>query len=426
MNQNTGKARRIRRRKLTAVEVEDTDGTEVDLDSVRERITNMTAQLNAAFVNRDSEVTVILLALLSRQHFLFISDPGKGKTSLIRAFATHFKARTFVTTLNAFSTVDDVFGPTDVIAYTRGVRRRIFDGHLPASHIGLVDEPFKGSTAIRNSFLEVMESQTFNGKPVDLWSLGGGTNWPEIERMDRDTEAFHDRFMLRAIVSEVSDEPDANGDSDFERLLDAGERMDVKRYQAQPDALISMDELKTVHEHILEGVTIPRAIKRMITAVRRQLREQKCILSERRCVRLQTILKASAWLDGRNIVSADDFDAAVYACWVQRSDFAKAKAIVNAVDLKQFQAIAAQIDTMRGKIRGEAGRSPDLRRTRALMRETTGVARSVVEQMNDCPLRRRSVEQLTTAVTAMQREAKPVADGLRALIEQTRAMGGNS
>lgn len=426
MNQNTGKARRIRRRKLTAVEVDDTDGTEVDLDSVRERITNMTAQLNAAFVNRQNEVLVILLALLARTHFLFISDPGAAKTSLIRAFATHFKARTFVTTLNAFSTVDDVFGPTDVIAYTRGVRRRIFDGHLCASHIGLVDEPFKGSTAIRNSFLEVMESQTFNGKPVDLWSMGGGTNWPEIERMDRDVEAFFDRFMLRCIVSEVSDEPDANGDSDFERLLDAGEALDVTAYQANPDAMISMDELKAVHDHVLSNVKIPRAIKRMITAVRRQLREQKCHLSARRCVRLQTVLKASAWLDGRDTVSADDFDAAVFACWNQRSDFAKAKAIVNAVDLKQFQTIAAQIDTMRGKIRGEAGRSPDLRRTRALMKETTGVARSVVEQMNDCPLRRRSVEQLTTAVTAMQREAKPVADGLRALIEQTRAMGGNS
>lgn len=431
-NETKATPRRIRRRKLSTEQVDTLEAANVDFDDVRTRIDRMTEQLNGAFVNRDVEVRLLILAMLTRLHFLFISDAGAGKTALIDALASHFSARYFVTTLNAYTTVDEVFGPTDVVAYTKGVRRRIFDGHLCASHIGLVDEPFKGSTAIRNSFLEVMERRSFGGKSVDLWSMGGGTNWPEIERMDEGLAAFYDRFMLRAIVAEVSDEPDSDGDSDFDRMLKAGEAMERsraksgKRYLANADAMISIDELAAVHEQIEEAVTVPDSVYRLLTSLRRQMREQKCVLSPRRCVLALTVLKASAWLDGRDVVTADDFDALTFVAWKARPDFAKAKAIIAAIDLKAFQKIAQSIDAVRAKVRAEAQRTPDLKRTRAVMGQVAKCAQDVVAQMNDCPLRKHSVEQLTSAVDAMKKEAEPVSKGLRDLIQSIRAQGGSA
>jgi MoxR-like ATPase len=81
--------------------------------------------------------------------------------------------------------------------YTRDV-----DGYLPSAHIGFLDELFRGSSAILNSLLTLLNERTFNnGKDIietPIQSIVAATNsWPDEESL----QAFADRFLFRPTVN---------------------------------------------------------------------------------------------------------------------------------------------------------------------------------------------------------------------------------
>jgi len=72
---------------------------------------------------------------------------------------------------------------------------------LPSAHIGFLDELFRGSSAILNSLLTLLNERTFNnGKEniqTPIQSIIAATNsWPNEESL----QAFADRFLFRPTV----------------------------------------------------------------------------------------------------------------------------------------------------------------------------------------------------------------------------------
>jgi MoxR-like ATPase len=97
----------------------------IDPEKVRVKLLEMGAQLTSTFVERDDAVKAILLALVTRNNFILVGDPGTAKTKLARAAFAHVtQARVFATLCGAFATEDKIFGPVSSSSSRTGGRAR--------------------------------------------------------------------------------------------------------------------------------------------------------------------------------------------------------------------------------------------------------------------------------------------------------------
>ncbi|MEM4455054.1 MAG: AAA family ATPase [Thermofilaceae archaeon] len=163
------------------------------------------AELAAGFVGREEEARVAVLALLTRQHAVFIGEPGTAKSALIRRLSQLVQCRFFYYLLSKYTVPDELVGPIDPIAYRSGKFVRNVQGRLPTAELAFIDEVFKGSSETLNCLLNIMNERVFvdaDGTVYQcpLWSLYGASNETPA---DSELAAFYDRFLLRHFVKRI-------------------------------------------------------------------------------------------------------------------------------------------------------------------------------------------------------------------------------
>src|SRR5439155_1574373 len=126
------------------------------------------------------------------------------------------------------------------------------------------------------------------GPPGTAKSLFAASNeLPE----DDELLALHDRFLLRFVVDYVSE------DFRFLKLL-----------QARPPATrttLSLAELQVTRAEA-EALAVPASVLRAITDIRRELGRKNIVASDRRYAQAVGVLRARAYLAGRDYVSDED------------------------------------------------------------------------------------------------------------------------
>ncbi len=162
-------------------------------------------ELASGFVGREEEARVAVLALLTRQHAVFIGEPGTGKSALIRRLSQLVSSKFFYYLLSKYTVPDELVGAIDPIAYKQGRFVRNVRGKLPEAEIAFIDEIFKGSSETLNTLLAIMNERLFvdaDGTVYQcpLWSLYGASN--EVPQ-DSELAAFYDRFLLRHFVRRI-------------------------------------------------------------------------------------------------------------------------------------------------------------------------------------------------------------------------------
>lgn len=171
-------------------------------------------ELNEQLINRQAEVRSLLLALVSRQHVLFLGPPGVGKSYLATKLGEAFGVPPFIRLLTAYSLPEDLFGPLSLKALEAGAYERLTDGYLPTARIALLDEIFKANAGILNALLTALNERAFDngatrhGIPLEI-VLGCSNEGPQDESLG----ALLDRFVFRFWVEPLS------GAEDFTRLL---------------------------------------------------------------------------------------------------------------------------------------------------------------------------------------------------------------
>jgi len=163
-------------------------------------------ELASGFVGREEEARVAVLALLTRQHAVFIGEPGVAKSALIHRLARLVNCRYFYYLLSKYTVPDELIGAIDPVAYKQGRFVRNIKGKLPDVELAFIDEIFKGSSETLNTLLNVMNERIFvdcDGTVYQcpLWSLYGASN--ELPT-DSELAAFYDRFLLRHFVKRIS------------------------------------------------------------------------------------------------------------------------------------------------------------------------------------------------------------------------------
>ena len=94
------------------------------LDTVRR-------ELAERFVGRPTRSTLLLLAVVAREHMLLIGPPGTAKTDLIQRFADLIQAKRFSYLLTRFTEPSEIFGPLDFESFQAGSYRIKTEDMLP-------------------------------------------------------------------------------------------------------------------------------------------------------------------------------------------------------------------------------------------------------------------------------------------------------
>lgn len=242
-------------------------------------------------VEREALAELIALAAVAGEHVLVIGPPGTAKSEAVRRIARAVDARLFEYLLGRFTEPSEIFGPIDLRRLKEGFVETETAGMLPEAELAFLDEVFKGSTAILNTLLSILNERVFRrGHSIVKCPLrvcvGASNALPE----DDSLAAFSDRFLVRVFVDPV---PDPR----LEELLAAGWRLDHEENEPafQPASLADLDILTAA----ARAADLTHVRPHLAHAIR-LLREAGIVLSDRRAVRVQGLVAAAAALAGRS------------------------------------------------------------------------------------------------------------------------------
>lgn len=273
--------------------------------------------LKQRFVGRDEVIELIALAVVAGEHLFLYGPPGTAKSALIRHFAQAVDGAYFEYMLTRFSEPNEIFGPVDIARLREGVVATITEGMLPRAEFVFLDEIFNANSAILNNLLTVLNERTYRRGAelhnLPLLSLFSASNsLPEDDAL----RALFDRFLLRCHVSNL---PRDN----MNQLLRAG--WELERPVGVQHAVSSADLRKLAA--MLWEVDLSRVGEAYTDAVFK-VRDLGIDFSDRRAVKVQKLLAASALLCGRTRAEASDLWVLRYV-WDREEQIGPLRALVN-------------------------------------------------------------------------------------------------
>jgi MoxR-like ATPase len=306
----------------------------VDGDDVYDSLLRVISILNEGLIERETEVRLLLLAVLSKEHLLLFGAPGTGKSELGRRLsrltsadssASSTKTSYFERLLTKFTQPEELFGPLSLKALEDDKYVRKTRGYLPTASVVFLDEIFKSSSSILNSLLTILNERRFsNGVDIEVVPLmtciGASNEFPESEELD----ALYDRFLIRKCVDTVSDDKITD-------LIKLANRSSARRIDKDSDdsALLSDKMLVTIDDRIIEGVFVPLEVIELIKKVRIFIREEcDTSVSDRRLLKAIYALKVSAVSNGRKSVSLLDCLLLQHIFWSKADDRVKIEAFL--------------------------------------------------------------------------------------------------
>jgi MoxR-like ATPase len=330
------------------------------------------AEIKELFVDRNEVIDLLGIGALCHEHVLVIGPPGTAKTRLLNRFCQMLDTAPFTYLLTRFTEPAEIFGPIDVKLFQDdGIYEVKTAGMLPEARIVFLDEVFQGSSAILNTLLTLINERTFHNGIKSMTTplitmVGSANDIPD----DPVLAAFSDRFLLRCTLDYVSDDRLEEvlqlGWTAETELIEAIGRGGDARTARMPGERertlvpISAAELHSLQQAVatigLDQVRVPYL--RIVQA----LRAEGIAFSDRRAVKAQKVIAASALLGGRP--DADMTDLAVLAhLWTDPRDEPSVRRIVT--------DHGVPVDDARSRIRELHEIMIDLREVVALRKKVT-------------------------------------------------------
>jgi len=273
----------------------------------RDSLRRIRDELGHTFLERSELIDGALAALLAGHHILLIGPPGTAKSMLADELCRRLEgASYFQWLLTKFTTPEELFGAVSLRALENDEYRRVTTLKLPEAHIAFLDEVFKANSSILNAILTLINERRFhNGREavtVPLITLFGATNeLPE----DDELQALYDRFLLRYVVGYI------NEDFRFLKMLQS--------HGPEQRSTLPLQALQQARAEVRE-VSIPDGIYRTVTELRRELGRRQIVASDRRYRQAIDLLRAHAYLHGRDHVIEDDVFLLEHVLWREPSE----------------------------------------------------------------------------------------------------------
>jgi MoxR-like ATPase len=267
-----------------------------------EQLNAVLGQLKDAFVGKDDIIDLMGICLVGRENLFLLGPPGTAKSAMVRELARRIHGNTFEYLLTRFTEPNELFGPFDIRRLREGELVTNTEGMLPEANLIFLDELLNANSAILNSLLMVLNERVFRrGRetrdlPV-LMIVGASNHLPQDEAL----QALFDRFLIRVRCDNVEPQQLAS-------VLDAGWRLERKTAPA-PTVSIGYDDLLRL-QSATAGVDL-QGIRSAYLDLVQQLRNAGVQVSDRRAVKLQRLIAASALLCQRDRAIPSDL-------WVMR------------------------------------------------------------------------------------------------------------
>ncbi|MCR9119097.1 MAG: AAA family ATPase [bacterium] len=255
-----------------------------------QRLTNdVLAPMKDAFVGKDEIIDLLGVSLVAKENLFILGPPGTAKSALVQELARRIEGRVFDYLLTRFTEPNELVGPFDIRKLREGDLVTNTEGMLPEAAFVFLDELLNANSAILNSLLMVLNERVFRRgretrKLPTLMVVGASNNLPEDDALG----ALFDRFLLRVRCDNVQHEQ-------LTSVLEAGWKLDITASEKRPT--ISVDDVNQLHG-LLRSVDFTNIRSDYVEVIHR-LRHAGIGVSDRRAVKLQRILAASALLCGR-------------------------------------------------------------------------------------------------------------------------------
>lgn len=254
--------------------------------------------VKAAFVGKDDIVDLLGISLVARENTFLFGPPGTAKSAIVRLLAQCItNGKNFEYLLTRFTEPNEIFGPFDIRKLKEGELVTNTEGMMPEASLVFLDEIFNANSAILNSLLTALNERTFRrGKELRhlpaLMFVGASNALPEDEALN----ALLDRFLIRVQCNYVDTDK-------LEEVLMAGWRLESSQNATIPG--ISPEEIQALQRQRRQ-VDLSE-IRPALVSLIHALRNAGIKVSDRRAVKIQNLLAASALICQRDKAILSDF-----------------------------------------------------------------------------------------------------------------------
>ena len=303
-----------------------------------ERFKLLLREMNRGIYEKETEISLSLLAALAGESIILLGPPGVAKSMVARQLKNAFRdAHSFEYLMSRFSTPDEIFGPVSIQKLkSSDTYERAVDGYLPTADVVFLDEIWKAGPAIQNTLLTVINEKIFrNGNRemhLPLKLLVAASN--ELPAKGEGLEALWDRFVIRiesrpikmeknfrAMLLEVKSEERRvkNSNASSLNLFDDT----TSDMQVNADVSISAEEYEEWSKEI-DKIDVKEEVLDAISSIRKSLRavnvdeaaeRRNIYVSDRRWKNIVRLLRTSAFMQDREEVAVCDLLPIYHCLW---------------------------------------------------------------------------------------------------------------
>lgn len=262
----------------------------------RRLVTEVLEPLKSTFVGKDEIVDLMGVSLVAGENLFVLGPPGTAKSALVRELTHRLSGRSFEYLLTRFTEPSELFGPFDIRKLRDGELVTNTEGMLPEASLVFLDELLNANSAILNSLLTVLNERIFRrgretrGLPT-LMVVGASNRLPEDDALG----ALFDRFLLRVTCDNVAEER-------LSEVLSAGWMLDVGTHEVA--ATVDIEAVRALHRCL--GQVDLSLVRCALMELVVRLRHAGIPISDRRAVKLQRLVAASAILCARTRAAISD------------------------------------------------------------------------------------------------------------------------
>ena len=310
-----------------------------------ERFKLLLQEMNRGIYEKNTEISLSLLAALAGESVILLGPPGVAKSMVARQLKTAFRdAQSFEYLMSRFSTPDEIFGPVSIQKLkTSDTYERAVEGYLPTSDVVFLDEIWKAGPAIQNTLLTVINEKIFrNGNRemhLPLKLLVAASN--ELPAKGEGLEALWDRFVIRIESRPIKQEKNframlLESHADFSRSTRVLGHADFADNADFSDLKITGEEYAEWAEKICK-IGVKEEVLDAISAIRKSLRavnvdeaaeRRNIYVSDRRWKNIVRLLRTSAFMQDREEVDICDLLPIYHCLWQEPEERDAIRSIV--------------------------------------------------------------------------------------------------